>query len=127
MVRVVVRRRATPDEIRAALEKAGGEEAEELLRAYKEYEEEGETTYVLTYEIPPKVARRILSPKMLKLIEQISMYRMSITDHARMLGRSPPNVYNDLKFLREHGLIIFEVLGGIKVPVLLLEEIRIIV
>jgi len=97
----------------------------DALRALREYEEEGEEVFVKEEEVDPRLVRRILSPGMVELIEEISRGVSSISDLARRLNRSTPNVYNDLKFLAECGIVGFHRKGRSMRPYLLAEEILI--
>jgi len=147
-MRVLVRRRLTIDEImqkiRAYREKYGSIDAVRsraysegikskiwdiyaewyaLQSAYQSYEEDGEFFYVVEEEISPDIARRILSPKMVELVRQIAIGVDSISDLARKLGRSVSNVYKDLRFLADIGIVELYPIGRRKKPYLLAEEI----
>ena len=130
-MRAVLRRKVTPEEL---LERIGLAETlkdeevlPDLLVAYMAYEEEGEYSYVVEEEVPLSLARRLLSPKMSKLIDLLkSSEGLCVSEIARALNRSPPNVYADLKFLAHHNLVTLERRGRRAVPHLLMEELRII-
>ncbi|MEM0023127.1 MAG: helix-turn-helix domain-containing protein [Thermofilaceae archaeon] len=121
-------RRVTPEELLsrvAELEVHGRHE--DLKRLLSEhlmyYEEEGELGYMEEEEVPIKVARRILSERMCELLALLKQGReLSVSEIARVLGRSPSNVYTDLKFLQRYGAVRFEKHGRHTIPRLLLEE-----
>lgn len=125
-MRAYIVRRITPEELLytiAELEAHGRrEDAERLLVEYSKYEEEGELTYTVEKEVPVDVARRMLTGRMQKLLELLRQGKdLSVSELARELGRSPSNVYNDLKFLQQHGAVRLEKQGRWTVPRLLME------
>lgn len=130
-MRAIVRRKVTPEEL---LERIGLAETlkdeevlPDLLAAYMAYEEEGEYSYIVEEEVPLSLARRLLSPNMSKLIDFLkSNEGLCVSEMARALNRSPPNVYADLKFLANYNLVTFERRGRRAVPHLLMEELRIL-
>jgi len=95
------------------------------LRALREYEEEGEEIFAKEEEIDPAIVKRLLSKNMVQLLIEVEKGVDSISDLARKLGRSTPNVYKDLQFLHQHGLISFLKRGRYVIPYLLIEEIYI--
>ena len=124
-MRVVVRRRVLPEELEDG-SIAGEISEEEYRRALKEYEEDGETTLTVEHELSPESARRVLTPRMVELIENLERGgTASISDLARRLGRSIPNVYVDLKYLEELGIVYFRRIGRKAYPILLAGEIRV--
>jgi len=124
-MRVVVRRRVLPEELEDG-SIAGEISEEDYRRALKEYEEDGETTLTIEREVSPENARRVLMPRMVELIESLEKGGIaSISDLARKLGRSIPNVYVDLKYLEELGIACFRRIGRKAYPILLAEEIRV--
>lgn len=127
MMRVVARRRVTPDELERELkERSGKIPLSDLEMAIMEYEEDGETTLTIEEEVSPAVVRKLLSPRTLELIEYLERgVSTSISEIARVLGRSVPNVYNDIKFLERQGFVYLRKWGRLAIPTLLLEEIRI--
>jgi len=94
-----------------------------LKNAYMEYEEDGETFYLFEEKISNKTARRLLSTKMINILEEISNGVDSISDLARKIRRSVSNVDKDLKFLEKNKIIGFWRRGRKKIPYLLLKEI----
>ncbi|MEM0225474.1 MAG: ArsR family transcriptional regulator [Thermofilaceae archaeon] len=122
-------RRVTPEELLSRvveLEVHG--KHDDLKRLLGEhlmyYEEEGELWYTEEEEVPVQVARRMLSDRMCELLALLRQGReLSVSEIARMLGRSPSNVYADLKFLQRYGAVRFEKHGRHTIPRLLLEEI----
>ncbi len=126
-MRVVARRRVTPDELERELkERSGKIPLSDLEMAIMEYEEDGETTLTIEEEVSPAVVRKLLSPRTLELIEYLERgVSTSISEIARVLGRSVPNVYNDIKFLERQGFVYLRKWGRLAIPTLLLEEIRI--
>jgi len=127
LMRVVARRRVTPDELERELkERSGKIPLSDLEMAIMEYEEDGETTLTIEEEVSPAVVRKLLSPRTLELIEYLERgVSTSISEIARVLGRSVPNVYNDIKFLERQGFVYLRKWGRLAIPTLLLEEIRI--
>jgi len=125
-MRAVVRRRITPEELQRELTSYTGLiSLADLERAVMEYEEDGETTLTVEEEVPVDVLRRLVSPKMLQVLELLRKSGSAcISEIARALGRSVPNVYSDIKFLEKHNLVYISRRGRLAVPVLLLEEIR---
>ena len=99
--------------------------SEKIKKAYLAYEEEGEEVETWTrIEIPLKVARRLLSKRMLELLHLLSQRgEYSISELARTLQRSTPNVHRDLVFLKRYGLITIIEKGHEKTPILLLRKI----
>jgi len=92
----------------------------------KEYEEEGEIAANVEEELPPKVLRRLMSKRMVEILEILERGEsINISELARKLGRSVPNVYYDLQFLEKHRVVYLRRMGSIKIPILLLEEIRV--
>ncbi|HDJ89129.1 MAG TPA: ArsR family transcriptional regulator [Thermoprotei archaeon] len=94
-----------------------------LRNAYMEYEEDGESFYLAEEEISNNIARRLLSEKMIKILEEILKGVDSISDLARKTGRSVSNIDRDLKFLEKNKIIGFWKKGKRKIPYLLLKEI----
>ncbi|MEM1509081.1 MAG: hypothetical protein QW291_04525 [Thermofilaceae archaeon] len=91
------------------------------------YEEEGECTYTIVEEVPLNILRKILSPGIIELLEVLKTYKnVNLSDTARLLNRSPSNVYVDLKLLAMHRIIHLEKLGKQVIPYLLLDEIKVI-
>ena len=125
-MRVVVRRRITPEELQRELTSYTGLVSPvDLERAVMEYEEDGETTLTVEEEVPVNVLRRLVSPRMLQVLEVLRKGGSAcISEIARALGRSVPNVYSDVKFLEKHGFVYISRRGRLAVPVLLLEEVR---
>lgn len=130
-MKAIARRRVTSEEL---LERLGVAEAtndekqlSELLEAYMTYEEEGEYSYIVEEEIPLTVARKLLSPRMRDLLEALKSSRgMCLSDLAKMLNRSPPNIHADLALLAEYNLVALERTGRRVVPILMLEEIKVV-
>jgi len=131
-VRIIIRRRLTPEEMleRIGLAEMSGdsERLSDLIEAYMAYEEEGEYSYVVEEEIPLTLARRLLSAKIVELLEFLrDREGLCVSEIARTLNRSPSNVYNDLKLLADYNVIALERRGRRTIPRLLVEELRIAV
>jgi len=122
-MRIIMRRKIVPEDL----------EVNETLRFHpqygmfiKEYEEEGEIAANVEEELPPKVLRRLMSKRMVEILEILERGEsINISELARKLGRSVPNVYYDLQFLEKHRVVYLRRMGSIKIPILLLEEIRV--
>ncbi len=114
-MKVFVERRALPEElIEIARSEGRGSPA---WKAYMEYEEDGEYTYLLRIEIPLHVARRLLSERMSRLLDTIAdNSSLGISDIAEKLGRSPPNIHRDLKVLEAYNLVIYKRRGRKRIP-----------
>ncbi len=119
MIKVFVERALTPEDLIQA------RRVTRLRKAYLEYEEEGEEPPMwVREEIPLEVARRLLSDKIVEIIEVLSSKKeYNITKLAEALQRSPPNVYRDLVFLKKYRLLTFIDRGREKIPVLLLKRV----
>jgi len=92
----------------------------------KEYEEEGEIAANVEEELSPEVLRRLMSKRMVEILEILERGELiNISELARKLGRSIPNVYYDLQFMEKHRIIYLRKMGSVKIPILLLEEIRV--
>ena len=131
-MRIIIRRRLTPEEMleRIGLAEMSGdsERLSDLIEAYMAYEEEGEYSYVVEEEIPLTLARRLLSAKIVELLEFLrDREGLCVSEIARTLNRSPSNVYNDLKLLADYNVIALERRGRRTIPRLLVEELRIAV
>lgn len=122
-MRIVMRRKIVPEDL----------DVNETLKIHpqygmivKEYEEEGEITANVEEELSPEVLRRLMSKRMVEILEILERRELiNISELARKLGRSIPNVYHDLQFMEKHRIIYLRKMGSIKIPILLLEEIRI--
>ncbi len=119
MIKVFVERALTPEDLIQA------RRVTRLRKAYLEYEEEGEEPPMwVREEVPLEVARRLLSDKIVEIVEVLSSKKeYNITKLAEALQRSPPNVYRDLVFLKKHKLLTFIDRGREKIPVLLLKRV----
>ncbi|RLE68971.1 MAG: hypothetical protein DRJ43_04670 [Thermoprotei archaeon] len=131
-MRIIIRRRLTPEEMleRIGLAEMSGdsERLSDLIEAYMAYEEEGEYSYVVEEEIPLTLARRLLSAKIVELLEFLrDREGLCVSEIARTLNRSPSNVYNDLKLLADYNVVALERRGRRTIPRLLVEELRIAV
>ncbi|HDD33917.1 MAG TPA: ArsR family transcriptional regulator, partial [Thermofilaceae archaeon] len=85
-------------------------------------------SYVVEEEIPLTLARRLLSAKIVELLEFLrDREGLCVSEIARTLNRSPSNVYNDLKLLADYNVIALERRGRRTIPRLLVEELRIAV
>lgn len=130
-MKIYIRRRLTPDELLTligSLEVRGwSEDVKQLAEAYRAYEEEGELSYSVEEEITDDIARRVLS---LRVVELINLLKhkdgLSISEIARELNRSPSNVYVDLKLLSKHKLVYLERQGKRTIPHLIVEELHVI-
>lgn len=128
LVRAFIRRRVTREEL-LTVGKDSGIEFEEARPKdlVAVYEEEGECAYTVVEEIPLSALRKILNLRIIELLEAVRTYRnVSVSELAKLLNRSPSNVYTDLKLLARYRLLHFEKLGKRVIPYLLLEEIKII-
>ncbi len=127
-MRAFIRRRVTREELLTVSRDPGMEFEEARPKdLVAVYEEEGECAYTVVEEIPLGALRKILSLKVIELLEAVKTYRnVNLSELARLLNRSPSNVYADLKLLAKYRLLHFEKLGKRVIPYLLLEEIRII-
>ncbi len=122
-MRIVMRRKIVPEDL----------EVNEKLRIHpqygmivKEYEEEGEIAANVEEELSPEVLRRLMSKRMVEILEILERGELiNISELARKLGRSIPNVYYDLQFMEKHRIIYLRKMGSVKIPILLLEEIRV--
>ena len=120
----------TPDRLRRELLVSRDERLKNKLdewinaiNAIREYEEDGEETFIKEEEGDPSVVRRLLTDNMVELLKEIERGVNSISELARRVGRSVSNVYNDLQFLYRNGFLGFQKRGRHVVPYLLLEEI----
>ncbi len=120
----------TPDRLRRELLVSRDERLKNKLdewinaiNAIREYEEDGEETFIKEEEGDPSVVRRLLTDNMVELLKEIGRGVNSISELARRVGRSVSNVYNDLQFLYRNGFLGFQKRGRHVVPYLLLEEI----
>jgi len=119
-VRIVVERELTREDLDA---KPGDRRYDKLFSAY---EEEGDESlhWTIREEKDAGFVRRLLSPRMLELVEALARNRgLSVTELAEVLGRSPSNVYRDLLFLKRHKLLRFENKGRKRMPLLTLKRI----
>ena len=67
---------------------------------------------------------RVLTPKRLQILKTVRKQRpSSIRELARMLGRDPKNVQEDVKILEEAGLLMLEKKGNAFTPVVDFDEI----
>ncbi|RLE96216.1 MAG: hypothetical protein DRJ55_00045 [Thermoprotei archaeon] len=122
-MRIVMRRKIVPEDL----------DMNETLRIHpqygmivKEYEEEGEIAANVEEELSPEVLRRLMSKRMVEILEILERGELiNISELARKLGRSIPNVYYDLQFMEKHRIIYLRKMGSVKIPILLLEEIRV--
>ncbi|HDJ97293.1 MAG TPA: ArsR family transcriptional regulator [Thermofilum sp.] len=122
-MRIVMRRKIVPEDL----------DVNETLRIHpqygmivKEYEEEGEIAANVEEELSPEVLRRLMSKRMVEILEILERGELiNISELARKLGRSIPNVYYDLQFMEKHRIIYLRKMGSVKIPILLLEEIRV--
>ena len=122
-MRIVMRRKIVPEDL----------DMNETLRIHpqygmivKEYEEEGEIAANVEEELSPEVLRRLMSKRMVEILEILERGELiNISELARKLGRSIPNVYYDLQFMKKHRIIYLRKMGSVKIPILLLEEIRV--
>jgi predicted transcriptional regulator len=119
-VKIVVERELTREDLDA---KPGDRRYDKLFSAY---EEEGDESlhWTIREEKDAGFVRRLLSPRMLELVEALARNRgLSVTELAEVLGRSPSNVYRDLLFLKRHKLLRFENKGRKRIPLLTLRRI----
>jgi predicted transcriptional regulator len=119
-VKIVVERELTREDLDA---KPGDRRYDKLFSAY---EEEGDESlhWTIREEKDAGFVRRLLSPRMLELVEALARNRgLSVTELAEVLGRSPSNVYRDLLFLKRHKLLRFENKGRKRIPLLTLKRI----
>lgn len=119
-MRIVVERELTREDLDA---KPGDRRYDKLFSAY---EEEGDESlhWTIREEKDAGFVRRLLSPRMLELVEALARNRgLSVTELAEVLGRSPSNVYRDLLFLKRHKLLRFENKGRKRIPLLTLKRI----
>ncbi|MFZ8855325.1 MAG: helix-turn-helix domain-containing protein [Thermofilaceae archaeon] len=119
-MRIVVERELTREDLDA---KPGDRRYDKLFSAY---EEEGDESlhWTIREEKDAGFVRRLLSPRMLELVEALARNRgLSVTELAEVLGRSPSNVYRDLLFLKRHKLLRFENKGRKRMPLLTLKRI----
>jgi len=120
VVRIVVERELTREDLDAKPEDKRYE------RLFLAYEEEGDESlhWTIREEKDASFLRRLLSPRMLELVEALTRNRgLSVTELAEALGRSPSNVYRDLLFLKRHKLLRFENKGRRRIPILTLKRI----
>ncbi|MCC6040062.1 MAG: helix-turn-helix domain-containing protein [Thermofilum sp.] len=119
-MKIVVERELTREDLDA---KPGDRRYDKLFSAY---EEEGDESlhWTIREEKDAGFVRRLLSPRMLELVEALARNRgLSVTELAEVLGRSPSNVYRDLLFLKRHKLLRFENKGRKRIPLLTLKRI----
>lgn len=119
-MKIVVERELTREDLDA---KPGDKRYDKLFSAY---EEEGDESlhWTIKEEKDAGFVRRLLSPRMLELVEALARNRgLSVTELAEVLGRSPSNVYRDLLFLKRHKLLRFENKGRKRIPLLTLKRI----
>ncbi len=119
-MRVVVERELTREDLDTR--RSGSR----LERIYLMYEEEGDETLHRTIreEIPAHAARRLLSRRMIELIDALHRNPgANITQLANLLGRSVANVYRDLLFLKRYRLVRFEARSRERIPLLTLRKI----
>ncbi len=107
----------------------GDELSEEVLEYFQEIlrlsEEEGEADYVEELEeaYDPEIHGRLFSPTIVKLLSTIASGEVeSVSQLARKLRRDVGNVYRDLKWLENLGLVYLENNGRKKAPRLLVLE-----
>lgn len=118
-------RRALPEELFEIARREGRGSA--AWKAYMEYEEDGEYTYIVRAEIPLFVAKRLLSRKMSMLLELLRENSdLGISEIAETLGRSPSNIHRDLEILEAYNLVTYKRRGRKKIPRLNLERILIV-
>lgn len=120
-MRVVIERELTREDLDSV--KPGDRRYDKLFSAY---EEEGDESlhWTIKEEKDASVVRRLLSPRMLELVDMLARNRgLSVTELAEALGRSPSNVYRDLLFLKKHKLLRFENKGRKRIPLLTLRRI----
>ncbi len=87
--------------------------------------EEGEVEVVEEVEVAfdPKIHGRLFSENIVKLLNTIATHSFnSISELARYLGRNVANVYRDLKWLEQLGLVYLERTGKNVVPKILVLE-----
>ncbi|MGB9709132.1 MAG: ArsR family transcriptional regulator [Infirmifilum sp.] len=120
MIKIIAEKYLTTEELIRMKETNG-----QLKKAYLAYEEEGDEIEAWTrVEIPITAARRILSNKMMELLYVLlERKEYSISELAKNLHRSVPNVYRDLSFLERYGLITYLDKGRKKIPVFLARKI----
>lgn len=85
------------------------EKLEEVERMVELINEEGEGEFFdkLAYAYDPRKHARLFSDKIVKLLEVLYTVRpRTISELARTLDRDVANVYRDLKYLEELGLVI---------------------
>lgn len=119
-MKIVVERELTREDLDV---KPGDRRYDKLFSAY---EEEGDESlhWTIREEKDAGFVRRLLSPRMLELVEALARNRgLSVTELAEVLGRSPSNVYRDLLFLKRHKLLRFENKGRKRIPLLTLKRI----
>ncbi|RLF02626.1 MAG: hypothetical protein DRJ59_03145 [Thermoprotei archaeon] len=121
-MKVVVRRRLSLVELLG--EEGGG--VPYIRQAYEEYEEDGESYFLVEEELDPQVLRRLLAPHLVRLLEEISRGVKSITELANRVNRSVPNVYKNLVVLEKYKLISLRREGRYVKPIKLVEEILIL-
>jgi DNA-binding transcriptional ArsR family regulator len=100
-----------------------------LRRLYSLYEEEGELAApgYIREELPPQVARRLASTRMLELLGfLLGSKGLGVSEVARRLERSPSNVSRDLNLLAKWRIIRFVEQGRRKVPEVIARKIEII-
>ncbi len=105
------------EEIHSSLEK--------YFNVMKLASEEGEVEVVEEVEVAfdPKVHGRLFSESIVKLLNAIATNTFnSISELARYLGRNVANVYRDLKWLEQLGLVYLERTGKNVVPRILVLE-----
>jgi len=120
-MRVVVERELTREDLDSV--RPVGRRYDKLFSAY---EEEGDESlhWTIREEKDAAFVRRLLSPRMLELVEALARNKgLSITELAELLGRSPSNVHRDLVFLKRHRLLRFENKGRKRIPLLTLKRI----
>lgn len=129
-MKIIVKRRAIGPELLKLLQVAERDghkrEARKLRRAYMEYEEEGEAVISIEEEGSPDDIRRLLSENIARIIDIIKREQLSISELADKLKRSVSNVYSDIMFLENKKFVVTFKRGRRRIPVLLLEEVRII-
>ncbi len=96
---------------------------ESLLKLSSE-EGEAEVEFISEVKLDLKDYSRLFSKSITNIIDVISKYEPnSVSEVARLVNRDVANVYKDLKWLAELGLIEFEKVGNALKPILKFKEI----
>lgn len=98
-----------------------------LRQLYSLYEEEGEVApKIIRENLSVEAARKVLSNRVIELLSAIKENKgASISELARILRRSPSNVYRDLAELARWRIIRLREDGRKKVPEIIAKKIEI--